>query len=353
MASFKVVLTKHGYPNAEHERQIVESAGGQFVDGDALTDEEMWQQCSEADAVLVRWTRITPEVFRRFRRCKIVIRYGIGFDNIDVNAATEAGIIVGHVPSYCVDEVSAHTVALLLACVRKVVALHKKIENGGWDDNPTERMGRMTGRTLGLVGLGKLGRAVARKMSGWGLRLLAADPWVDPARASELGVQLVSLETLCKESDYVSLHVPLLPETRHLMSRPQFEWMKPGTVLINTARGPVVDTAALLWALEQGKVARAGLDVFEQEPLPLNSPLRKHPHVILTDHIAWYSEESQIELKRTAAEEAVRVCKGGLPLAIANPEVLPRIGRFEEWTPSEAVQWQFRRLEALRARVAT
>jgi D-3-phosphoglycerate dehydrogenase / 2-oxoglutarate reductase len=352
MGKFKVILTKHGYANVDHERKIVVDAGGEFIDADPLTDDEMWDQCSEADAILVRWLRITPQLIKQFRRCKIVIRYGIGFDNIDVKAATEAGIIVGHVPSYCVDEVSSHTIALLLACVRKIVATHGKIARGGWDDNPTDPIWRMAGRTLGLVGLGKLGQAVARKMSGWGLRLIASDPYLDPARAAALGVGLVDLDTLCRESDYISLHVPLLPETRHLINRRQLELVKPGAILVNTARGPVVETSALLWALNEGKIARAGLDVFEEEPLAPNSPLRKHPHAIVTDHVAWYSEESQIELKITAAQEAVRVCLGGLPAAIANPEVLHRLGRFADWKPDQSVQWQFRRLELLKTPAA-
>ncbi|MSU62784.1 MAG: C-terminal binding protein [Pedosphaera sp.] len=350
MPRFKVVLVKHGYPSVEAERKVVTDAGGEFIDADLMTDIEMWKQCTEADAILVRWHRITPELIKQFHRCKIVIRYGIGFDNVDVNAATAAGIIVGHIPAYCVDEVSSHTIALLLACVRKIVATHNKIQRGGWDENPSDRVWRMTGRTLGLVGLGKLGQAVARKMSGWGLKLLASDPYLDPARAEALGVTLVDLDTLCRESDYISLHVPLLPETRHLISRRELELVKPGAILINTSRGPVLDTEALLWALDEKKIARAGLDVFESEPLPANSPLRTHPHVIVTDHVAWYSEESQIELKITAAEEAVRVCLGGLPLAVANPEVLHKLGRFAEWKPSDAVKWQFKRLEQIKSK---
>jgi len=341
---------KHGYDSVEAERNIVVEAGGEFVDADLLSNDEMWRQCAEADAILIRWYPITPELIKQFRRCRIMIRYGIGFDNIDVKAATEAGIIVGHIPAYCVDEVSTHTIALLLACVRKVVATHNKIQRGGWDANPIERMHRMAGRTLGLVGLGKLGQAAARKMSGWGLTIIASDPYLDPARAETLGVTLVDLPTLCRESDYISLHVPLLTETHHLISRRELELVKPGAILVNTARGPVLDAEALLWALDKQKIARAGLDVFEGEPLAANSPLRTHPHVVLSDHVAWYSEESLLELKRTAAEEAVRVCRGELPLAIANPDVLHKLGRFAEWKPGDAVKWQLKRAEMLKGK---
>jgi D-3-phosphoglycerate dehydrogenase / 2-oxoglutarate reductase len=200
------------------------------------------------------------------------------------------------------------------------------------------------------VGFGNIGQAVARKMSGWGMRLLAADPFVERSRADALGVPLVDLDTLCRESDYVSLHVPYLPETHHLIGKRELALMKPGAIVINTARGKVLDTQALLGALDEKRIGHAGLDVFEEEPPPANSRLRTHPRIVASDHVAWYSEESQIELRKTAAEEVVRVCKGGLPLSIANPEVLHRLGRFAEWTPNDNARWRLKRLEALKAK---
>jgi D-3-phosphoglycerate dehydrogenase len=262
---------------------------------------------------------------------------------VDYEAATAAGILIGHCTTYCVDEVAAHALALLLGCVRDVVATHQRVAAGGWRDMPPTRQWRLAGRTLGLVGLGNIGRAVARKLGGWHLRLLAVDPYVPPERAAELGVELVDLPTLCRESDYISVHAPLLPETRHLISRPELAWMKPGVILINTARGPLLDEAALAESLASGHVAAAGLDVFETEPLAPGSPLRQHPRVILSDHAAWYSQDSLVELKRTVAEEAARACTGGLPIAIANPEVLHKLGRFHEWTPNYNAQWRAKR----------
>src|SRR5262249_41581308 len=153
------------------------------------------------------------------RRCRAIVRYGVGTDNVDVDAATAAGIIVGHVPGYCVDEVSTHAMALLLACVRRIASTHQKVQHGQWDVFREEPIYRMAGRTLGLVGLGNIGQSMARKLHGWGLNLLAADPFVDQSRADALGVKLVTFETLCRQSDYVSLHCPLLPETRHLMDQ--------------------------------------------------------------------------------------------------------------------------------------
>ncbi|MFO1497922.1 MAG: C-terminal binding protein [Verrucomicrobiota bacterium] len=347
MAKFKVVLLKHGYPSIQNEREVVTAAGGDFIDADGLTDAEGIRQCEDAEAVLVRWLPITPDLIQRFRRCRIIVRYGVGYDNVDVQAATLAGVIVGHIPQYCLDEVSTHTVALLLACVRNVVGKHNKMERGAWDINPLERIYRTAGRTLGLVGFGNIGQAVARKMGGWGLRLLATDPYVEPARAAALGVQLVSLPELLCESDYVSLHVPLLPETRRLIGAEQLALMKPGAILVNTARGPVLDNTALLAALRSGRLAQAALDVFEHEPPAPDSPLRHQPGLIISDHVAWYSEESQAELQRTAAEEVVRVCQGGLPRAIANPEVLERLGRVLDWVPNDNARWQLKRLAAL------
>ena len=344
MSKFKVVLLKHGYPSVRNERQLVTAAGGELIDTDALSDEDALRECEDADGILVRWLQVTPELLQRFRRCKIIVRYGVGYDNVDVEAATQAGIIVGHIPNYCLDEVSTHAIALLLACIRNVTGVESKLERGNWEVNPVEPIYRTSGRTLGLVGLGNIGQAVARKMSGWGLRLVATDPYVDPARAKELQVELLDLRNLLRVADYISLHVPLLPETRHLIGARELDLVKPDAILINTSRGGIVDSESLLAALEADRLARAALDVFEQEPPALGCPLRGHPRVLVTDHVAWYSEESQIELQITAAQEVVRVCLGSLPLAIANPEVLQKLGRASEWTPNYNARWQLKRL---------
>jgi D-3-phosphoglycerate dehydrogenase / 2-oxoglutarate reductase len=288
-------------------------------------------------------------MIRRFRECKIIVRYGVGTDNVDVDAATKAKIIVGHVPLYCVDEVSTHAVALLLACVRKVVSTHARMGQGSWDVHRDDPIFRTTGKTLGIIGFGNIGRAVAQKLTGWGLRIIAFDPYFEKSRTDALRVQFVDFETLCRESDYISLHCPLLPETHHLIDDRAFSLMKPGSILINTARGPVIDSQALLSALDENQLAAAALDVFEEEPLPKKSPLRNHPRLVVTDHTAWYSEESQLQLQKTAAEEIARVCSGGLPLSLANPEVLRRLGRWNEWTPPDNIVWQLRRVERLRS----
>jgi D-3-phosphoglycerate dehydrogenase / 2-oxoglutarate reductase len=338
--SFKVVVLEHGYASIEFEREIIARAGGELVSADHLPLEKALALAEDADGILFRGLDMPAEMIRRFRRAQGIVRYGVGTDNVDVAAATTAGIIVGHVPSYCLDEVSTHAIAMLLACVRKLVPMHDRLKRGEWDVHRDDPVFRLAGKTLGIVGFGQIGKAVARKLAGWDLRLLAMDPFAEPAH----GVELVDLMTLCGESDVISLHAPLLPETRHMISHKQFALMKPGVILVNTARGPVLDTNALVEAIDSGKIAQAALDVFEEEPLPANSPLRSHPRILVTDHMAWYSEESQAQLQQTAAEEIAMICMGRLPASMANPEVLYKLGRFEEWQPSETARWQLKRL---------
>jgi len=344
-ASFKVVLLEHAYESTRLEEEIISSAGGRLIIAENLPLEEGLQLCEEAEGILFRRLDITAAMIKRFRRCKVIVRYGVGTDNVDVSAATKANIIVGHVPTYCTDEVSVHAVALLLACVRKLVTTHKKMEEGAWDVHRGDPIYRMSGRTLGIVGFGNIGRAVAQKLTGWGLRMIAYDPFFEKSRVDALRVQFVDFETLCRESDYVTLHCPLLPETRHLFDKNTFSLMKPGAILVNTARGPIVEARALLSALDRGQLSGAGLDVFEEEPLPADSPLRHHPRVVVTDHTAWYSEEAQAQLQKTAAEEVVRVCTGELPRSLANPQVLERLGLLKGWNPPDNVLWQLKRLQ--------
>ena len=343
MSSFKVALLQHEYASTAIERRVVEQAGGVLVDTDQLPEAARLAAAMEADAIIVRWLNMTPEIIRRLRRCRIVIRYGVGYDNVHYEAATAAGIMIGHCPHYCLDEVATHALALLLGCVRGIAATQSQLAAGEWSQNPFFRANRMAGRTLGIVGLGNIGAAFARKLSGWGMRLLAHDPFVEPEVAAFTGVTLVDFDTVLRESDFISLHVPLLPETQHLLNERAFALMKPGAILVNTARGPIVNETALLAALDNGRVASAALDVFEREPLAADSPLRRHPRLLLSNHAAWYSEDSEAELHRSVAEEAVRVCTGGLPVALANPEVLHNLGRFDEWQPTWNARWRWKR----------
>jgi D-3-phosphoglycerate dehydrogenase / 2-oxoglutarate reductase len=346
---FRVVLIEHGYASTETERRIIEAAGGEFIDAESLRASQALELCREADGILFRRIEVTRDMMAEWRKCKVIVRYGVGTDNVDVEAATEANIIVGHVPSYCVDEVSSHAIALMLACARRVVSTHQRVAQGSWDVHREEPIYRIGGKTIGIVGLGSIGSAVARKLSGWDLTILVADPYVDPQRARDLSVELVDFETLCRRSHFITLHAPLLAETRHLLDAKSFERMPPGAIVVNTARGGLVDSEALVRMLDRGHIAAAGLDVFETEPLPAGSPLRGHPRLVLTDHTAWYSEDSQGDLQRTAAEEMARVCRGGLPRSVANPQVIQRLGRTGEWQPGDNMRWQLQRLRTLGA----
>ena len=348
MTPFKVAILQHEYASTEIERRIVEAAGGQLIDADLLPEAERMPAAEEADALIVRWLAVTPEIISRLRRCRVIVRYGVGYDNVHYEAATAAGIMIGHCPHYCLDEVATHALALLLGCIRGITGTDAALRAGGWNQNPYFRVGRMAGRTVGILGLGNIGSTFARKLGGWGMRLLANDPFVEPEDAASAGVTLVDRDTLMRESDYISVHLPLLPETHHLINEHTFSLMKPGVILVNTARGPIVDEVALLAALEGGNVAAAGLDVFEREPLGAESPLRRHPRLLLSNHAAWYSEDALSELHRSVAEEAVRVGTGGLPVALANPEVLHRLGRFNEWKPTWNAQWRWKRAAALK-----
>jgi D-3-phosphoglycerate dehydrogenase len=349
MSDFLAVLVEHGYGTSRYEREVITSAGGEFIDAQDRPLEAALELCGRADGIMVRRLSVTAEMIRTFRRCRVIVRYGVGTDNVDANAATEAGIIVGNVPDYCIDEVSSHAIALLLDCVRDVSWTNARMRQGEWDLRRPVSICRMAGKTLGLVGLGQIGSSVARKVASWKLRVLAADPYADEQHARMLNVNLVDFETLCRQSDFVSLHVPLLPETHHLIGPREFALMKPGCILVNTARGPVVETESLPAALESNRLSRVALDVFEDEPLPVDSPLRSHPRILLTDHMAWYSEESQIQLQTSAARVLATVCTGGLPGSLSNPEVLNRLGRYGQWLPAECMRWQLARWRNLQA----
>jgi D-3-phosphoglycerate dehydrogenase len=348
MARFRAVIIEHGYRTTRYENEIISAVGGEFIDASDRPLEEALEIAASADGIMVRRLEVTANLIGRFRKCRIIARYGVGTDNVDVDAATAAGIIVGHCPLYATDEVSTHAVALLSNCMRDIVETCRCLRNGAWDVERFVPVRRTKGRTLGIIGFGNIGRAVAQKMAGWGLNIIAADPFVEKELADGLGVKLVTHDEVFRSSDYISLNVPLLPETRHTINRASLDRTKEGIIIVNTARGGVVDTKALLEALDSGHMAMAGLDVFEEEPLPADSPLRRHPRVVLTDHTAWYSEESQVELQTTMAKEVARVCTGGLPVSLMNLEVLEKLGRRAEWNPPDNIIWQLKRIAKLR-----
>ncbi len=286
------------------ERAVVQAAGGTLVLSRAADQAELIANLADADAVLVSSAAITSDVAAALR-AEVVVRYGVGLDTLDIAALTRAGIVVAHLPDFCQPEVANHVFALLLACVKKVVPLDRAVRSGVWRPGPLAPMPHLTGQTLGLVGYGNIARAVARRAVGFDLEVLAWDPYVtDFSDATRVD----ALSELLGRADFVSLHTPLTAETHHLMNAETLSLMRPGAYLINTSRGPVVSEEALVAALRTGRLAGAGLDVFETEPLPRTSPLVELDNVVLLPHSASYSDRAFAELRRRVAEAAVDVC---------------------------------------------
>lgn len=324
MPQFKVVITDFSDPDHSLEVEEFRASGLdlELVRLDAHTSEALFPAVYNADALLVQWAKITRSVIDQLTRCKVISRYGIGVDMVDLEAASERGILVCNVPDYCIEEVSTHTITCLLALNRHLLSHHEHVRAGKWGGVPGGTPARLAGQVLGIVGVGNIGGEVARKASALGLRLLGYDPYLSPEKAAALGIELTSLEDLLRRADYVSLHCPLTEETRHLIGPAQFAWMKPTAYLINMARGPVVDQSALIQALSTGTIQGAALDVLEQEPPAADEPLLKLENVILTPHIASWTNEAIIQLRRQTARNVVLVLKGQLPRSIVNRKSL-------------------------------
>lgn len=313
-----VIITDCNHGSVEPELEILQAAGVDIRSYQALTEDDAIRVAAEADAVLTQYARITARVLDALPRCRVIVRYGVGVDNIDLEAAAGRGIIVANVPDYCVEEVSDHALTLLLGLWRWIGPYDRAVRQGTWNAEMKKPMFRLAGRILGVLGGGRIGARLAQKALGVGLAVIGHDPY---APTWPVGVRATRLETLLCESDAVSIHCPLTAETRHLIGEAQLRQMKPTALLVNTARGGVVDTAALVRALREGWIAGAGLDALEEEPIPPDSPLLALPNVILTPHMAWYSQDSIVDLKRRTAEAALAVLRGGRPSSVVNPAV--------------------------------
>jgi D-3-phosphoglycerate dehydrogenase len=278
----------------------------------------------QADGVLVTYGKITGDMIRKMKRCRIISRFGIGVDNVDIEAASAAGIAVTRVPDYCVDEVSDHAMALMLALVRKVAFANKSVQGGRWEMSAVAPIHRIRGSVMGLVGFGRIPQVLAPKALAFGMKVLSFDPYVPAEAMKKAGVEKVELVDLVKRSDFISVHSPLTPETHHMFNAELFRQMKPTAYLVNTGRGPIIDEAALAQALDKGQLGGAGLDVLEKEP-PTGSPLLGRDNVILTPHTGFYSEESLAELEVKASEEVVRVLSGQAPRNPVNAAALQAV----------------------------
>ncbi len=317
-----VYLTDSDFASHDIERGVLERAGATFEVLQVRDAEDLIARAHDADGLLVQYMQITKPIIDALPRLRVIGRYGVGFDTIDVAAASAHGIYVCNCPDYCIDEVADHTVALLLSLARRLFPLRKHVEEGRWSIDPARPTVRLRGQVLGIVGAGRIGRAVAERARPLGLRLVGHDPYIPDDRLAGFGIQPTSLADLLQQADYVTLHVPLSDDTRHLLNRERLALMKPGAVLINTARGGLVDTEALVDALRSGHLSAAALDVLEQEPPPPEHPLRSMSNVILTPHTAFYSEESLATLKREVAEDVARVLRGDAPKNAVNREAV-------------------------------
>lgn len=309
-----------------YEIKAIAQAGGEFVIGDCQTEEDVINQAGDAEILLISWKHIaTPRVMDALPKVRLIMRWGVGYDQIDVVAAAERGIAVANTPSYCTDEVAEHTIALLVSAARRVPQIHAGMAAGGWPSTRTRPVHRIRGQTLGLVGFGRIGVATARRAAGLGLRLIAHDAYLSDEQIRARGAEPRSLDALLAEADFVSLHMALTPETRHIIDARCINLMKPTAYLINTCRGPVVDEQALTAALQRGHLAGAALDVFETEPLAGDSPLRHMDNVILTPHMAAYSEESFQSLREETVEVVTDWIRESWCKSVVNPQVRSKL----------------------------
>ena len=319
----KVVLTDYVWESLDVERKTLEGLAD-LVALQTKKPEEFLAQAEDCDALLNTYAGpITADVMARMPKCRIIARYGIGVDTIDLDAATQAGIIVTNNPTYCIEEVAEHTMALVLACARKVAVYDRLVRGSRWEVPPGKPMFRLSGRTLGLVGFGNIARQVARRAAAFGMRILFADPFVEERRDDVPGKKTEFVDLLAR-ADFLSLHPPLTPETRKMIGDEALSRMKPTAFVINCSRGPVIDTDALVRALDARKIAGCALDTIDPEPLPDPHPLRGRENVIVTPHVAWYSEQALVGLQAGAPAEVRRVLMGEWPLNVVNRTVKGR-----------------------------
>ena len=319
----KIVISDHRFPDVEQERRAVEAARGTLVIGQAVNEEQVADLCRDADGVLTVRAPITRRAIYGMERCRIIVRYGIGVDTVDVAAATERRIMVANVPDYCLDEVSDHALTLLLMLSRQMIPAIALAREDTWAVGKMPPLQRLRGQTCGLVGCGRIGSLLAGKVSALGMSVIIYDPYLSETRAGEMGAELVSLDALLTRADFISLHAPLNEGTHHLLGEAAFAKMKKSASIINTARGGLIDEAALLAALDAGKISCAALDVLESETAvtAIRSALVRHPKTILTPHTAWLSEQARAALQLRAIEQALAGLRGETPYGLINREL--------------------------------
>jgi D-3-phosphoglycerate dehydrogenase len=321
---FKVVITDAEYPSFDIEKRVLSKLNVELIKFQCKTEEELIRNCKDADALLNQYAKITPNVIENLKHVKIIARYGIGVDNVNLDAATKKGIFVTNVV-YDICDVADHTIALMLALTRKLFFVNKSIKKLEWDWKKFHPITRIKGKTIGIIGLGRVGRQVAKRIRGFDVNLLVCDPYIPVDVFKTYNAKRVDYETLLKQSDIVTLHVPLNDETRHMISTNQLKKMKKTAILINCARGGIVDEKALYKALLGKEIVGAGLDVLEQEPIRKDNPLLGLDNVIITPHMGWYSEDAVDEVQRIAAEQVLQCLQGKVPTNLVNKDVLKKL----------------------------
>ncbi len=320
--SYKVAMVDTIWPNFDIEKNVLKTIGAELYLAENDSLEAILTVVRDADAVVVVYAEITDDIINKLEKCKVIVRTGIGVNNVDIGAATQKGIYVAYVPDYCLDEVSDHVLAMALNLARKITFLDKNVKRNVWDISVAKPLFRLRNQTFGLVGLGKIAKITAQKAKVFGFKVIATDPFVNQKTADPLGVKMVEFDQLLKKSDIISIQCPLLDTTYHLFDKNAFSKMKDSAYLINTARGPIVDTKALVAALKLRKIAGAGLDVLEETPPDSKDELLTIDNVIITPHIGFYSEQSSDDLRKRSFEEVVRVLQGNLPKNLFNKELL-------------------------------
>jgi len=318
---YKAVVTDYVWPNLNIEKKILNDNDIEIVDANDFSKNELIKEVADADALLFCFKEIDSEILEAAKICKVAARYGIGVDNIDIKKCTELGIVVTNIPDYCLEEVSDHAISMIISLNRRVFDHWSLVKNGGWNDlNLDIPVLRLSESTLGIVGFGRIGRTISKRISSLGIKSIASDPFLKIGDVID-DVEIVSFETLLEKSDFITVHVPLNENTHHLFSKDEFKKMKNNAILINCARGGLIDENEASIALSNGDIGGIGLDVIEDTSANHMSPLFKNKNVIITPHTAFFSKASGEELQRRTSEEIVRVINGITPQNFINPEV--------------------------------
>jgi D-3-phosphoglycerate dehydrogenase len=330
MKKFKVVITDREYENIDREIEILEDAGAEVFSYQYKDEDDIIRVAHDCDGMIMQFANVSERVINSLEKCKIISRYAIGVDLIDIDSATKNGICVANVPDYCIDEVSTHAIALILALNKKIVLLNNHVKKGTWDYKLGKKIYNLRGQTIGIVGFGRIAKMVIEKIKPFGMKVIVFDPFVPEQVIKELGCEKVEFDQLIINSDVVSIHVPLVESTKHMFNKEIFTKMKETAYLVNLGRGPVINENDLIWALQNKQIAGVGLDVTDPEPIQAGNPMLAMDNVIITPHAAYYSEDSQVELQTKAAQSVAQVLSGFYPKYLFNKEVKDKV-KLREW----------------------